>query len=85
MVRYKNLMGLLQAVLGLAICFVFRGYIKMQKAVNLINEKIFDAQLITVGDYSVQGQVTGKMYSNFKDICGETENTINKFEVELAK
>jgi len=55
MLLLKNVMGLCSAVLGLAICIIYRNEIVFRQSLNMINEKIFDSQLITVGDYSIQG------------------------------
>ena len=47
---------------------------------NLINEKLFDAQLITVGDYTIQGKVSGPIYKKFLTVSGDHENSIARFE-----
>ena len=58
MLLLKNVLGLAAAVLGLAICVVFRNEMTFRQSLNIINEKIFDGQLITVGDYTIQGKIT---------------------------
>ena len=58
MLLLKNVLGLCSACLGLAICMIFRNEMTFRQSLNLINEKLFDSQLITVGDYSIQGKIT---------------------------
>jgi hypothetical protein len=74
MLWLKNVMGLAAAVLGLAICFVYRNFMVYQKGINIINDKIFDSQLITLSDYSVQGKITSSMYDKFLTIYGQSDN-----------
>ena len=51
----------------------------------MINEKIFDGQLITVGDYTVQGKITGTQYKAFLQNAGDNdENAIAGFEEQLT-
>ena len=51
----------------------------------MINEKIFDGQLITVGDYTVQGKITGKQYQKFLQNAGQNdENATAAFEEQLT-
>lgn len=70
MLWLKNVMGLCAATLGLAICLVYRNNMVYQQGINLINDKIYDGQLITLGDYSIQGKITRKQYDKFLQICG---------------
>lgn len=87
MLFLKNVMGLCSAVIGLGICLVFRTELAFRESANLINEKIFDGQLITVGDYSIQGKITRDQYQKFlKDVNnGNDENAIARFEHYLIK
>ena len=85
MLYLKNVLGLCCSVLGLYICLVYRNTITVLKSINMINEKIFDGQLITLGDYSVQGKINSTMYYNFLAKLGEIgldnkENTVRAFQ-----
>lgn len=53
MVFLKNVMGLCASVIGLAICLFYRNTLTVYYKTNIVNDKIFDSQLITLGDYSV--------------------------------
>ena len=57
MLHLKNTFGLCSAVIGLLICFYFKTMITAQKNLNIINDKIYDGQLITLGDYSIEGKI----------------------------
>ena len=46
-------MGLCASVLGLFICLVYRNTLVFYQTTNMINDKIFDSKLITLGDFSV--------------------------------
>ena len=61
----KNVMGLAASVIGLFICIVYRNTIVVFKASNKINDKLFDGQLITLSDYSVQGKISREQYMMF--------------------
>ena len=61
----KNVMGLCASMLGLFICIVFRNTIKVFRASNKINDKLFDGLLITLSDYSVQGEISQAQYEKF--------------------
>ena len=65
MLFLKNVMGLVVSVLGLLICAMYRNSLTLFLNMNKINDKIFDAHLITLGDYSVTGKVSSSMYANF--------------------
>ena len=65
MVLLKNAMGLCVSVLGLLICLVYRNSLVFYQKTNEINDKIFDSDLITLGDFSVQGKVPLEVYSQF--------------------
>ena len=58
MLFLKNVMGLCASVIGLLICLVYRNTLVVYTTTNMINEKIFDSQLVTLGDYSVQGKIS---------------------------
>ena len=58
MLLLKNTLGLVVSVLGLWICLLFRNSLVVFQQTNKINDKLFDAQLITLGDYSVMGNIT---------------------------
>ena len=53
MVHLKNTLGLAVSVLGIAICLVYRNTIVVYQQANKINDKLFDASLITLDDYSI--------------------------------
>ena len=76
MLELKNVLGLVVATLGLAICLLYRNFMSYQKGVNLINDKIFDSKLITLSDYSVQGKITDEIYEKFLSINGSTDNAL---------
>lgn len=83
MLWLKNVMGLSSAVIGLLICWVYSGTMTVYKATNAINDKIFDGQLITLGDYSVQGKISWEQYQKFKTevLKGKNDDhTMKKFE-----
>ena len=65
MVLLKNAMGLCVSVLGLLICLVYRNSLVFYQKTNEINDKIFDSDLITLGDFSVQGKVPLEVYNQF--------------------
>lgn len=58
MLELKNVMGLVASVLGLFICLIYRNTIVFEKTQNKINEKLFDTMLVTLGDYSIQAEVS---------------------------
>ena len=78
MLFLKNVLGLVSSVLGFFICLVYRNTISVYAATNMINDKIYDAHIITLGDYSVQGQISHTMYNKFIDNL--TAKGINKEE-----
>ena len=45
---------------------IFRASTQYMLAVDTINEKLFDQQLITVSDYTVEGKVTPAMFALFR-------------------
>ena len=49
----KNTLGLACSVIGLFICLFYINSLTVFKNTNIINDRIFDQQLITLGDYSV--------------------------------
>ena len=53
MLFLKNLMGLCSSVIGLFICLFYRNTLVVYQNTNLINDKIYDSKLITLGDFSV--------------------------------
>lgn len=85
MLFLKNTLGLCCSVLGLFICLVYRNTITLLLSTNMINEKIFDGQLITLGDFSVQGQISSSIYKCFKEMLSSSgkdteENTVRLFQ-----
>ena len=62
MLKLKNTMGLMASVFGLLICLIYRNTIRLYATNNKINDKIFDSQLITVGDYSIQGAIRNAQF-----------------------
>lgn len=74
MVFLKNAMGLVVSVLGLYICLFFRNALVSYQQVNKINDRLYDAKLITLGDYSVMGKVYSSQYNEFvKKLTTEQE------------
>ena len=65
MLFLKNTLGLVVSVLGLTICLVYRNSMVVFMEVNKINDKLFDAKLITLGDYSVMGNIHRDSYEKF--------------------
>ena len=65
MLHLKNVMGLCSSVIGLFICLFYRNTLVVYMTTNLINDKIYDSNLITLGDYSVQGKITKMHYKYF--------------------
>ena len=65
MVFLKNVMGLCASVIGLMICLFYRNTLTVFLTTNLINDKIFDSKLITLGDYSVQGKIPQPLWNKF--------------------
>jgi len=65
MLHLKSMLGLASAVIGLAICLVFHTEIKYMRAINLIAEKELDRQIITVGDFTIEGKVTTAQFQRF--------------------
>ena len=57
MVFLKNSLGLVVSVIGLFVCIVYKNALTAYQQVNLINDKLYDAELITLGDYSVMGKI----------------------------
>lgn len=60
MLELKNSLGLLVSVIGLAMCLIFKNSIAVYKKIDKINDKLFDAKLITLGDFSVMGDISEK-------------------------
>ena len=65
MLYLKNVLGLAASFLGLLICLIYRNTLVVYQKTNIINDKIFDGELITLGDYSVQGTISHLTYHNF--------------------
>ena len=85
MVFLKNVMGLCASMLGFFICLVYRNTIVVFKASNKINDKLFDSHLITLSDYSVQGEITRAQYMKF--LSNENvreEHAVMQFEQYLG-
>ena len=66
MLDLKNSMGLAVSIVGLVILLTFRSTIQLYASFNKVNDKIFDSELITVGDYTVMGQISNDDWYNFK-------------------
>lgn len=62
MLYCKNLMGLCVSVLGLFICLVFTHTIVIYKRTNKINEKFFNAKMVTVSDFTIEGTISKFQY-----------------------
>jgi len=58
MLHLKNVLGLCVSVVGLFICLFYWNTITRILRMNAINDKIFDNVLVTLGDYSVQGEIS---------------------------
>ena len=58
-------MGLCASVIGLYICLTYRNTLVVYQTTNMINDKIFDGYLITLGDYSVQGKISQHHWNTF--------------------
>ena len=83
----KNTLGLACSVIGLFICLFYINSLTVFKNTNIINDRIFDQQLITLGDYSVQGKIKREQWFAFKDTIKDDpdaqENIMVKFEEYL--
>ena len=87
MLYLKNLMGLAVSVIGLFICMFFRAQIILYQGTNIINDKIFDQHLITLGDYSMMAQVKEAQYNSFYaklTTHDQRQNAVREFEKYLA-
>ena len=73
MLFLKNVLGLVVSVIGLLICAMYRNSLTLFLNMNKINDKIFDAHLITLGDYSVRGKISSSMFANFLHRSSERE------------
>jgi hypothetical protein len=71
MLVLKNVMGLVVSVIGLLICMLYKNTLTMYQTTNRINDKIFDQQLITLGDYSITGNISGEQYDAFLSTLAE--------------
>ena len=86
MLLLKNVLGLCAAIIGFLICLVFRNTIMFYSGTNYINDKILDAQLITLGDYSVQGKIPKVLYKAFTEkIERDDERMCLRFESYLIE
>lgn len=65
MLKLKNVLGLCASVIGLLMCLVYYNTVKLMQSTNQINEKIFDSELITLGDYSVSGKISQEQWEKF--------------------
>ena len=65
MLFLKKVMGLCASVIGLLICLVYRNTLVVYQTTNMINDKIYDGKLITLGDYSVQGKISQYVWDEF--------------------
>ena len=87
MLFLKKAMGLCSSVFGLLICLVYRNTLVVYQTTNLINDKIYDSKLITLGDFSVQGKISHlhweKYLKGFRSENNSDEYVIQKFEKVL--
>ena len=67
------MLGLGVSVIGLFICLSYRNTIQVYQNTNKVNDKIFDAELITVGDYSSMGRISPQCWANFMQQFEESE------------
>ena len=58
MVELKNILGLCCTCIGFLVFAFFRQTLFRDYALNAINDKILDSNLITLGDYSVKGKIS---------------------------
>ena len=65
MLFLKKVMGLCASVIGLYICLTYRNTLVVYQTTNMINDKIYDGYLITLGDYSVQGKISQGHWDRF--------------------
>ena len=80
MLELKKALGLGVSVIGLFMCLYYHISLTYMRNTNLINEKIFDSELITLGDYSVQGQITQSQWEKFFAQIGSDEYAMMDFE-----
>ena len=85
MLFLKNVYGLIVSIMGLLICLIYHNSLTVMRSTNLINEKIFDSQLITLGDYSVQANISEDVWEKFLTQCGNDEHAVAKFEAVLTE
>ena len=67
MLLLKNVMGLLVSVLGLSICLIYRNTLTVYFKTNIVIDKQFDQELVTLSDYSVQGKISEAQWEKFLD------------------
>ena len=58
----KRYLGLLESVIGLLICVVFKLTIESFKTQLSINEKVLDYELVSIEDYAVTGSIKEEFY-----------------------
>ena len=64
-------------MLGILICFIFRSVTQYMYGLDVINDKIYDLDLITVSDYTVSCAITDEVYANFvESLNGDTETAV---------
>ena len=63
----KNMWGLAVACLSLLICLTFREAANYFLASDIVNTKLLDMKLITVGDYTVSGWISKAVWNSHKE------------------
>ena len=73
-------MGLLVAICGMSICLLFRLSLHYFYTLDQVNDKIYDLNLVTASDYTVDCVIKPTIYQNFlKTLNGRTENATQEF------
>ena len=74
---YKSHCGLIVAMFGVFICSIFLVVTQWIYNIDVINDKIYDLDLITVSDYTVSCAITDEVYANFvESLNGDTETAV---------
>ena len=68
-------------MLGILICFIFRSVTQYIYGLDVINDKIYDLDLITVSDYTVSCDIKEEVYDKFvESLNGDTEHATSLFQ-----